>query len=666
MRWLRSFLRRLAIRFDPNTRRAFEDQKRVALASQALDESALRESRYRAEYIERASELIEAKQMSGTGPWLVHESRAQVNKPGKFRETNPITSTGATADISLMLENLAWLEFSRWGIQQIILISRLYYIKNPMIQRGINVAADYVFARGVEVSSDDETANETITDFFERNKSVLGSTALVGLEKRQYYDGQVFFRFFPDKTDKGLVTIRTIDATEIQDVLTDPDDTDEPRYYRRVWSQRNYDPTGQVTIDKQESWYPALNYEPEGADKLEQINGIPVEWDSPVYHMRGGVGVSKWHFDVPRVYAALDWAKTATKWLGWCATIKAALSQFAMTLTTKGGLQAVAGAKQQLETTVNTGANIWDTNPSATAGSIFASGPGTVLAPFNTKGAGGDPSEVKEYRNMVGQVLGIPPTWLGDLETANLATATTLDRPTETGFLGKQEIWREFFIIAATYVLGISKGAPSGKLRESVGEGEVEIQEAPRRRLRTGRWVYAKEAKSTPAKILVRAEFPAIREGDIPNMVRAVAEAMTLNNKGGQIIGIDAREGIRLLYQLFDVDNPDELLEAMFPDYDPDRTVEDIPAPIGKALPNPGGEPQLPNGQQQPVLTAAPPSTQGAVKEVADRLLKAALKLAEQKPPIHVNVEAPVNGHRKQKITRDADGRIATIEDVDG
>ena len=37
-------------------------------ASDALNESRAREDRYRADYLERAAELIEAKQMSGAGP----------------------------------------------------------------------------------------------------------------------------------------------------------------------------------------------------------------------------------------------------------------------------------------------------------------------------------------------------------------------------------------------------------------------------------------------------------------------------------------------------------------------------------------------------------------------------------------------------------------------
>ncbi len=35
-----------------------------------LSEARAREDRYRADYVERAAELIEARQMAGAGPWL--------------------------------------------------------------------------------------------------------------------------------------------------------------------------------------------------------------------------------------------------------------------------------------------------------------------------------------------------------------------------------------------------------------------------------------------------------------------------------------------------------------------------------------------------------------------------------------------------------------------
>ena len=574
------------------------------LLRQELERATAHAVDYRQDEYERVAELVEAQQMRGSGPWLVAESRTELDKPGRLREASPITSQGAFGDMELALQNvewrreinLSWLEFSRWGIQQIILISRLYYIKNPLIRRLIDISATYVFGRGVEVTSSDEDANDVLTEFFEDNKTTLGQIALVELEKRKYYDGNLFFAFFADMLNKGTVKVRTIDATEIQDVITDPDDTDTPWFYRRSWVQRIFDPTnGMTTTAHQEAWYPALGYNPPVKPTL--MNMLPVMWDTPILHRKCGA-VAKWHFGCPIIYPALDWAKAARKYLEACSTVKLALARFAAIFTTKGGQQAIMGAKQQLETTVGPGTPLWDSNPTPVNASIMAAGPGSTLEFMNATGKGGDPEEVRQYKLMCCIVVGVPETFLADVSTGNLATATTLDRPTELVFAEKQEAWREDLATIATFVLQVSAGAPSGKLSEALrkrGIKGVQISEAARVIGPKGKMVYAEAKTKTPAKIQVTVTFPAIREGDLPQIITAIAMAMTLNNTAGQVVGIDEKTGVLMMLRELGYEDAEELVELMYPDdeYDPDRTKEPEPAPLPPmATPNPGGEPQ--------------------------------------------------------------------------
>ena len=240
----------------------------------------------------------------------------------------------------------------------------------------------------------------------------------------------------------------------------------------------------------------------------------------------------------------------------------------------------------------------------------------------NSRNQGLDPKEGLTYNIYIGNVFGIPPTWLGDMETSNLSTATTLDRPTELGMRARQMEWEDDLVVIAKYVLSVSAGATSGKLREARGAGNVIcINEAPRRTLPTGLRVYDEAAKPKDDEIQVRVTFPAIREGDMPAIITAIATAMTLENKGGQIVGIDEREGVRLLFEALGVEDTETILDEMYPPnakgvkgtpgyepaYDPSRTKVPLPPPIGKALPNPGGLPQLPGGSPAPATTALPP-----------------------------------------------------------
>jgi hypothetical protein len=620
----------------------------------AQDVVNFQQQQFRLEEYERAAELVEAQQMRGSGPWLVAEVRQDLDKPGKFREVQPTTSQGAFGDMELALQNvewrrelnLSWLEFSRWGIQQIILISRLYYIKNPLIRRLIDISATYVFGRGVEVTSSDEDANEVLQEFFERNQQTLGQIALVDLERRKYYDGNLFFCFFVDKLNTGKTSVRTIDATEIQDIICDPDDTDMPWFYRRSWVQRIFDPeSGSTTSKSCILWYPALGYEPE--EQIAELNGIPIQWENPILHRKDGA-VAKWHFGCPRIYPALDWAKSARKYLEACSTVKLALARFAAILTTKGGQQAIAGAKQQLETTVGPGTPLWDKNPTPVNASIMASGPGTTFEFLNATGKGGDPEEVRQYKLMCCIVVGVPETFLADVSTGNLATATTLDRPTELVFAERQEAWREDLARIAKYVLMNSLGAASGQLKEAMDRRRASgfvIMERARRLDSRGRMVYvwekadlsraieAKKKTKKPEKIQVTVTFPAIREGDLPAVIGALSTALTLNNKGGQIVGIDEKTGILMMLRELGYEDAEDLIELMYPtkEYDPDRTKEPEAAPIMpvQAAPNPGGQPQA-----TPAAAAnAPPQSEqpgnGVPTKQAESLLAVASRLSK-------------------------------------
>lgn len=539
----------------------------------------------RREVMDFMGELQEAALMGGAGPWLGPMTFNEAAKPGGLGKSEAqavrtlesfANAQGANGIWELEMSNwewrretsFGWLEFSRWGIQQIILISRLYYIKNPIPRRLVDVCAIYVFGRGVEASSPDPDANEQMKRFRERNQKVLGQVALTDLERRKDYDGNLFFVFFTDK-DTGESDVRTIDATEVQDIVTDPEDCDTEHYFRRQWVQRNFDETsGKFATVQMECWYPALDYEP--AVKPTKINGKDVMWDNPVYHRKCGT-VGKWMFGCPRIYPMLDWAKAARKFLEACAAVKAALAQISMQITTKGGQQALAGIKQQLETTVNTGnGSAFDRNPTATNGSIWASGPGTTLAAFKSSGEGGNPDEVKRYLHMCCMVKGVPPTFLGDLEASAFATATSLDRPTELGFMLLQEEWREDLGVIYRYDLRKAAKAPNSKFREALEKRKTDfkvlsISEARRERNKSGDWRYI-EAEPQKDAIEVTVTFPAIREGDIPELSKALAEAWKTGT-------MDAKATNLKYSEYFDIEGGQELNEEMYPEgeYDPNK-----------------------------------------------------------------------------------------------
>lgn len=615
-------LRRLQLTLTPKPDPipALQDENRTLRHLLERFSVAESEREIRQRYVRLVGELAEAKQMAGEGPWVVSPATMATTEAFieqatadlkmyeaaqiKAREAIGDSAIGASGDINLMLQNiqwkrdihLSWLEFSRWGIQQILLICRLYYIKNPIIRRLIDVCAAYVFARGVEVVSSDESANKVLQEFFQRNAKVLGQNALIDAERAKDYDGNLFWAFFADKVT-GETNIRRIDGTEIQEIITDPEDSDTPWYYRRVWGQREFESVNGVNVQNREMWYPAINFTP--TDKPDKIRGIDVEWDTPIYHRKCGA-VGKWLFGCPRMYPAIDWARGAKEFLTAVASLQQSLMEIGLILTTKGGQQAIEGAKAQLSTTVGPNTNLWDVNPPAVPGATFVAGTGTEIKPMNLSGAGVDPEKVRQFKLMCAMVAGVPETFLADVSTGNLATATSLDRPTETVFLEKQEAWREDLIVISKFVLERAKNSSGGKLSESHNFGiECKVRECGRKIGPRGEVVYEAFQKSG-TDIEIRVNFPAIREGDLPSLIKATVEAMTLDNKGGQIIGIDEKVGVLKLYDLLGIENGAQIAEEQYPknEYEPDRTKEILPPPIQKTPPPPGGQPQIgPNGE---------------------------------------------------------------------
>jgi hypothetical protein len=93
---------------------------------------------------------------------------------------------------------------------------------------------------------------------------------------------------------------------------------------------------------------------------------------------------------------------------------------------------------------------------------------------------------------------------------------------------------------------------------------------------------------------------------------------MTLDNKGGQVVGIDEKTGVLWLMKQLGVEQAEEIVDKMYPEkgpdaYDPLRANDVLPPPIPKLQDQPGVEP----------TPAQVGDVQAAVKESFARLANA-------------------------------------------
>lgn len=566
------------------------------------------------------------EQMAAAGTVLDGYSRVHAEMTLEIQECNAIAGSGPRSsnlresaqgrylELELQLDNVEWqrqqhwasLEFSRYGIQQLILIARLYFLKNPLVKRGIKIASFYVFGRGFEIrAEDDPAANDLVQSFLDANREELGMLGLTEKDQSLRTDGGLFFVFFTALAT-GDVKIRTIDPVEIMDIITNPEDAAQPWFYRRSWVQETFDDaTGARAVRRTDAWYPAIDHEP--AAKLDAIEGKPILWDTPVYHVKVG-GLVKWKFGLPECYATLDWAKAYKKFLENWSSITEALARFAFVAETKGGPQGIQALQNVLATTTggaggSAALTAFDSNPPPVAASALVTGPGNKLSPVRTAGATTEPEQGRRVMLMVAASDGLPETFYGDASTGSLATARSLDRPTELQFLHRQELWREILQRIITFALARSVGAAKGKLREAYQTRAPRFVWLRKNRA-TGAWI--KEAKAEGV-VTLKVDFPSVLEHDITESINAIVAAGTLNGYApAGTIDIKTLAGL-LLREMPGITDIDQLLEDMFPDADYDPVQDILPAE--------------PDPSQAPALMA----------EVTRRILEAARRQAAAK-----------------------------------
>lgn len=474
--------------------------------------------------------------------------------------------TERLAELELAMEDEGWLkldfmsaqEFSRAGLGKIIKLARLMYLKNPLINHAVDVQSHYVFGQGMAVQAAHPLVNDAIARFLDdpKNKVELtGHQARMQKEVELAVTGNLFLVFFASPVT-GRVRVRSIPVEEIAEIICDPDDGKTPWYYKRVWSEQGFNASSGLASPAQKTaYYPSWEVNPKEA--LKGIGGNPV-MEYPVYHVKVG-GHEGMRFGVPEIYSALDWARAVKEDLEDFATIRRSLSRFAWNMTTKGGPKGVAAAKTKLETTLGAlSSTSGETNPPPTVGSTFIAAEGAAtLTPVNTRGAGMLPDDARMLWLMVSAGTGIPETILaGNAEVGNLATAKTLDRPTELKMRARQELWRDVYGRVLDYVVDRAALANEGELK---GKLEYDEDKKP--------YVVLTDDPDTgdPINRQINIGFPGILERDTNAHVDAIVKAATLDGKP-QAGTMSNKTTARLLLTALGVEDIDGELEAMFPE----------------------------------------------------------------------------------------------------
>lgn len=335
-------------------------------------------------------------------------------------------------------------------------------VTNPLIKRGLQVRAGYIWGLGVEIDArvdGDDDAQDAVTalidEFAADNEHTLTSIqACEEHERALGTDGEVFLAAVTSRLT-GRVQVRAIASTEVVDIIANPEDAADPWFYVRehvetVIEQGYTASTTRVRRQTKKTVYPALGFRP--AQRPKTINGWPVQWDQPVLHVAVN-RLAGWQRGVGDAFASVGYARAYKDFLGDWAGLTKALSKIAWLQTgdTKGKAQRAATAAHQA---------------AAVAGQTVTAGPGTSLQAVSKSGATIDSESGRPLAAMAAAGLGVSVvTLLADPGTTGArAVAETLDKPTILEMGMRRLVWQAARTRLLNHVITAAVEAPMGRL----------------------------------------------------------------------------------------------------------------------------------------------------------------------------------------------------------
>lgn len=381
-----------------------------------------------------------------------------------------------TVEQELRLEDEGWINLSA-GVGEVVTdaerianlkLSRLYYTKDPLARQAIRLWTDYTFGPGMTWQTEEEAAQKALEAFWDSkaNQSVLSARGQRKSSDKLLVDGEVFFAIFLGAKDEAK--IRRIDPLEITEIITDPDDIDDVRFYRRKWTDRQG--KAHETIYRS-----TLNIKGEA---ISDAMGASVKHndDAFIYHLAYNTISQRGN---PLLLPALDWIKHYRRFLASRIAIMLALARFAWKTKVTGGQVAVDAIRAKTDAKI------------IAAGSQLLENLGSDTTPIKAdSGARNAYDDGRMIKLQIAAAVGIPEQYFGDISIGNLATAKTVELPMMKMFQSYQKVWSDAY--------------------QDIDEVILEHNGVP------------------PDKWYIDRDFPAIAPADVAQAAQAIVQILTV------------------------------------------------------------------------------------------------------------------------------------------
>jgi hypothetical protein len=311
-------------------------------------------------------------------------------------------------------------EFTASQKRDIIKRSRFYSSIDPLTVQALRLWSDYSLGSGLIRSTEKLNVDKVLKDFWDAriNKPVLSCKGQRQNSYKLLIDGSIYFALFLGA--EGKVTIRRIDPLEITEIITDPDDLEDVRYYKRQWlnsqgkAQEGYYRSWQNVKDKS-------TLDMYGTPRTSNQEAI-------IYH------IEREPDGLPLILPAMDWIKLFRQFLASRVAIILALARFAWKTKVTGGSKAVSRIKTQVD----------QTKPDAASWIIENMGADTQPIKTDT-GASGAYQDGRMLKLQICAAFGITEQYFGDISIGSLATAQTVELPMVKMFSSYQNLWLEAY-----------------------------------------------------------------------------------------------------------------------------------------------------------------------------------------------------------------------------
>jgi len=329
---------------------------------------------------------------------------------------------------ALSIEDAGWINLSKMTADVIpsanrittVKEARLYSLKDPLCRRAVALMTDYSFGPGVTWNMEDDTAKKMLESFWKspNNKALLSAKGQRKSSNKLLVDGEIFLAVFLGS--KGQATIRRIDPLEIVEFITDPDDIENVRYYKREWT----DVQGKFHTNYYRSF---ANIEDKAC--LDAAGkSVTKNEDALVYHLAINDLSQRGNSYLMPV---LEWIKLYRKFLAARVAVILALARFAWKAKTKGGQAAVDAMKAKIH------------EKEIKAGSTEVENEAVNMQPIKTEsGASAAYQDGRMLKLQVSAGTGWPEQYFGDISIGNLATAKTVELPVQKMCESYQAVWQ--------------------------------------------------------------------------------------------------------------------------------------------------------------------------------------------------------------------------------